>query len=95
MARRKDVLILWPHYFDASLSRNQGRRVPKSLAVQNPKVEEIATAARDLGYFAEMDRDKAHPSTPWISEGRVLVAKAAPKSSVIQKIASTMKDQRS
>ncbi|ERH13467.1 MAG: signal recognition particle 19 kDa protein, partial [halophilic archaeon J07HB67] len=34
--------VLWPAYFDAELSRSDGRRLPVDQAVSEPTVDEIA-----------------------------------------------------
>ena len=47
--RKLDKAIIWPIYFDASKTRKEGRRVPKNLAVQSPKIAELKEAADKLG----------------------------------------------
>ncbi|MFQ6128989.1 MAG: signal recognition particle subunit SRP19/SEC65 family protein [Thermoplasmata archaeon] len=95
MPRRKDIIILWPCYFDRTKTRKEGRRVPKKLAIQDPTAEIIAKTARDLGYYVEIEPEKSHPSEPRKGDGRVIVAKTTPKSDIILQIASRLKDQRS
>ncbi len=41
-------IVLYPAYFDLKRSRQEGRRVPKSLAVDGPTAEEIEKAAKAL-----------------------------------------------
>ncbi len=48
MAEEKPV-VLYPAYFDLKRSREEGRRVPKALAVDGPTTEEIEKAAKALG----------------------------------------------
>ena len=95
MPRKKDLVVLWPSYFDRSKTRREGRRVPKKLAMHEPTVEAIADAARDLGYYAEIEHGRSHPSEPWKGEGRVVVAKTASKSDIVAQIASHLRTQRS
>ncbi len=64
--------VLWPAYFDAALTRSEGRRVPESLAVGEPTVDEIATAVQQVGYDAIIERDKTY-SREYDPRGRVLV----------------------
>jgi len=52
--------VLWPAYFDAELTRSEGRRVPKELAVEKPTVDEIADAVQQVGYDAVIERDKTY-----------------------------------
>ena len=64
--------VLWPAYFDASLTRSEGRRVPRELAVEEPTVDEIADAVQQVGYDAVIERDKPY-SREYEARGRVLV----------------------
>lgn len=86
--RDEGLLVLWPHYFDVELSRGQGRRVPKDLAVEKPRAQDIAKAARSLGLQVTMD-DAAKPPAFWHArQGRVLVAGAEdPKEEILKQVA--------
>lgn len=95
MPRKKDLVILWPCYFDRAKTRREGRKVPKKLALQEPTTDIIAKTAKDLGFYVEIEPDKSHPSEPWKGTGRVIVAKTTSKSDIIARIASRLKDQRS
>ena len=95
MPRKKDLIILWPCYFDRAKTRKEGRRVPKKFAIPDPTVKAIASAAKDLGYYVEIEPEKSHPSEPWRGDGRVIVAKTTSKSDIVMQIASRLKDQRS
>ena len=64
--------VLWPAYFDAGLTRSEGRRVPTDLAVDEPTVDEIADAVQQVGYDAVIEREKAY-SREFETRGRVLV----------------------
>ncbi len=64
--------VLWPAYFDAALTRSEGRRVPEELAVDEPTVDEIATAVQQVGYDAVIEREKTY-SREFEPRGRVLV----------------------
>ena len=64
--------VLWPAYFDAGLTRSEGRRVPTELAVDEPTVDEIADAVQQVGYDAVIEREKSY-SREFETRGRVLV----------------------
>lgn len=91
---RADHLILWPCYFDAAKSRATGRRVPKSLAVQNPTSEELLAAVRALGLDAELNADKSYPGLWWERGGRISVEKVSCKTELIANVASRLKQMR-
>jgi signal recognition particle subunit SRP19 len=81
--------VIWPAYFDANLSRSEGRRVPEDLAVEEPTVEEIARAVKQVGYDVDVERDKTY-SREYEPRGRVLVqgAEDASKSDLLQATAA-------
>ena len=88
---RTDRIILWPSYFDSRKKRSGGRRVPKSLAVEKPTVEEIFKAVKSLGLEAIILEDKAYPSNWWEHEGCVSVEKSLTKTELISKVAPKLK----
>jgi signal recognition particle subunit SRP19 len=93
--RKQDKAIIWPAYFDVSKTRERGRRVPKSLAVPNPKVEELQTAARRLGLKSEVVALVSYPKVPWQKTGSMLVEKKTPKEQIIKKLAKQLVKIRS
>lgn len=68
--------------------------MPRSLAVSSPKAEEVHSAAKALGLQSVIDPDRAHPTTPWQKEGRVLIQGNYVKVSVIRRVAEKMKSSR-
>lgn len=82
--------VLWPAYFDAAKTRNEGRRVAESMAVTEPTVDEIAKAVQQVGYNAVIERDKAYSRESWEERGRVLVKNAddSSKNDLIQAVAA-------
>lgn len=81
--------VIWPAYFDANLSRSEGRRVPADLAVEEPTAEELARAVTQVGYDVAVDRDKTYPREHE-PRGRVVVRGAddASKSDLLQATAA-------
>jgi len=94
VAKEKRAIVLYPAYFDAERSREDGRRVARKLSVNGPTVEEIAAAAGALGLKPEVEAESAHPSTPWRRDGRVLVRADYFKTSVVRKVAEKVKEAR-
>ncbi len=82
--------VIWPAYLDAERSRREGRRVPESVAVTDPDVEEIAEAVGQVGYDAVIERDVAYPREPWTESGRVTVKGADDdaKNDLVQAVAA-------
>lgn len=89
--RRKDVIILWPIYFDALRSRREGRRLPKKLCIRSPSLGMLEKAAKNLGLNYEVRPEASYPRLPWIKMGFIAVNKAGKnKSQLIKAIASEL-----
>jgi signal recognition particle subunit SRP19 len=82
--------ILYPLYFDSTISRLKGRRVPKKYAVEKPTSEDIAKAAKSLGLNPLLEKNKVHPSCPWKREGRIIVDKKGPKTKLLIQITNRL-----
>lgn len=78
MERSKHFQCIYPVYFDATRSREQGRRVSKSAAVTNPLAREIVDALQAIGndldvpFHVVFEPAKMHPKD-WANPGRVRV----------------------
>ena len=88
--RKQEKIIIWPAYFDKAKTRKNGRRVPKNLAVQSPKIMEIQDAAHKLGLEFEVVIDKGYSKMPWAKTGMLLVEKKGSKEQVINRIAKQL-----
>ncbi|WP_435349376.1 signal recognition particle subunit SRP19 [Haloarchaeobius sp. HRN-SO-5] len=82
--------VIYPAYFDAALSRSNGRRVPKELAVEDPEVDEIAKAVQQVGYDAVVERDVSYARESHRVRGRVLVKNPEDdsKNDIVQAVAA-------
>ena len=91
MVRKGDSkFVLWPRYFDARLSRAEGRRVPEDLAVEKPDASWIEAAAKKAGLSPDLEEKSRDPAKPYVKSGRVLVAKKGPKEAAIRAVAEQM-----
>lgn len=91
MASKDDnTYVIWPLYFDKTLTRKQGRRVPKKLAIEKPQLESLLKAARSLGLNPVNEKTKSHPSRPFIKEGRILVDKKNSKTATLKQLANRL-----
>ncbi len=88
--RKLDKAIIWPIYFDAAKTRKEGRRVPKSQAVQAPKILEIQQAVTKLGLKHEVNLEAHFPKNPWAKTGMLLVEKREAKEAIIKRIAKQL-----
>jgi len=89
MRQQKEVII-WPAYFNSRKARGEGRRVPKSLAIPNPKIREVKEAAEKISLSSQLILDASYPKTPWLKSGLLLIEKKEPKNQLITKIAKQL-----
>lgn len=68
----KQWAVIYPIYFDKTRSVKEGRRVSKSLAVDNPIAVLISDACQSLGFESALEINKTHPND-WSNPGRVRV----------------------
>lgn len=88
--RKQENVVLWPVYFDNSKTRREGRKVPKNVAVSNPRLKELHKAAEVLGFSVKLEVDAAHPAIPWMKTGRMWVKKDKSKMKTIARIAKEL-----
>jgi signal recognition particle subunit SRP19 len=93
--RQQEKIIIWPAYFDSTKTRNDGRRVPKNLAVPIPKISEVKEAAEKLGLLHELVADVGYSKTPWLKTGMILVKKKGSKGQIVLLIAKQLLKVRS
>lgn len=93
--RKQEKVILWPAYFDSTKTREEGRKIPKGLAVPLPKISELKEAAEKLGLEHELVPEASYPKTPWLKTGMLLVTKRETKNQIIKKIAKQLQKIRS
>ena len=91
VSRDEDKYVIWPVYFDKTISRLGGRKVAKKHAVEKPSIEDISKAAKSLGLHPVLEKNAMHPSQHWKKEGRVLVDKKGSKSKLLVQIANHLK----
>jgi signal recognition particle subunit SRP19 len=89
--RGRGKLRVWPVYFDSSYSRGEGRRVPQTKAVKDPKAEDVEEAARRLGLNPILEAAAKYSKQPWRPVGVVLVDKKGSKIRIIKDIAEELR----
>ncbi|KAJ1950747.1 signal recognition particle subunit [Linderina macrospora] len=71
-SRFKRWVCLYPLYFDKARSVDQGRKVPKELAIDQPFARQIADAVKQVGFNVCYEPGKLHPRD-FFNPGRVRV----------------------
>ncbi len=91
VSRDEDTIVIYPCYFDKALSRSSGRRVPLNQAVEKPNVDSLAKAARLIGESIKIEKEAKHPSSPFRSDGRILISNPSDsKQNILSKISSKL-----
>jgi len=85
----KGERILYPCYFDATLMRTEGRKVPLGKAVKNPVLADIETALKKNGVKYRTE-PKSHPARWDRREGRILAEWDKPKGVLLNLICSKL-----
>ena len=90
VSKDEEKLVIWPIYFDKSISKLDGRKVSKKLAVEKPSIDNILKAAKSLGLNPILEKETSYPSKHWKKEGRILIDKKDRKSKILNQIASSL-----
>jgi signal recognition particle subunit SRP19 len=80
---------LYPCYFDATLMRREGRRVPKAMAVKSPTLSEIEAALRRMKIEYRVE-EHHHPARWADREGRIVVNWEGSKENLLKQIARSL-----
>ena len=74
MRKRKEMLVIWPAYFEKSLTRMQGRKIPGNLAAANVTLKILEKAAISSGFEYEIEPNKKYPRGFSGHDGYLVVA---------------------
>ncbi|MEM1526905.1 MAG: signal recognition particle subunit SRP19/SEC65 family protein [Ignisphaera sp.] len=86
--------ILWLSYFDCSLKRRLGRRLPLSLCIDNPRPSEFIEVCKKLGLECNY-LDKRHPRVWYRPYGSIIVKNPyTDKNKFLKVIAKEVKEMR-
>jgi signal recognition particle subunit SRP19 len=87
--------IIWPVYIDSGKSRKEGRKISKKIAISEPKLSEIAKAAKKLNMNPKKEEDKSYPGFWWENSGRIIVEREdISKNKVLTEISETIRSLR-
>lgn len=86
---------VWTSYFDQSLSRKYGRRLPRELSVPDPKPAEVLKACESLGFRCEAE-EKRYPRV-WYKPSALITVRVpadASKHEVVKSIGRKLVEMR-
>ena len=83
--------VIWLSYFDSGKTRSEGRRVPKRLSLDSPKLSDLVSACSLLGLEPEPLPEAKYPRSWWERGGCILVKSESSKTETLNRIAEAMK----
>ena len=87
-------VVLWLVNIDSTATIREGRKIPRSEAVPQPRLDEIVRAAESLGLDPVVE-DKAYPRSWYRQTRRVSVRKVGSKRRTLPEIAREARRLRS
>lgn len=81
--------ILYPCYFDVTLQRREGRRVPRNLGVKSPELTAIEAVLRKMKVPHRVE-EHHHPARWAEHEGRIVAEWEGSKGDLIRKVAGNL-----
>ncbi|MEM0123453.1 MAG: signal recognition particle subunit SRP19/SEC65 family protein [Conexivisphaerales archaeon] len=88
--KEEDKQVIWLDYFDSSLSRAQGRRVPKSLSISNPRPEPFMDVLKKMNIEAQ-NFEARHPKRNNRRTFYIQAKRTIPKQQLLRKLAQGVK----
>ena len=86
-------IVIYPEYFDFSLKRSEGRKVPVNISVKRPNVDELYSITKDIGTKVKKS-PKSHPSN-WPAElGSINLFYEGKKMELLHRIGKELKNLR-
>lgn len=88
-------VVIWLDYFNKTLQREKGRRMPKDKCVFDPSLKELIDATKESGFEIADTNDTARfPRRPYVRSGYVVVPKGSSKTNILNKISEKLVSKR-
>lgn len=86
------MITVWPQYLDKNLSLNEGRKVSKEIAVEDPKLQDIEKTLKRLNLPYSTQKERAYPSKWYEKSGRILVESDKSKLELLKEISLKLQE---
>ena len=89
-------IVIWLDYFNKTIPKKMGRRVPRDKSVFDPSLNELIDAAKAAGLQPTETNDQVRfPRRPYVRSGYIIIAKEQrPKSKIISAISEKLVSKR-
>ena len=82
-----DHIVIWLDYFNKTLSRKKGRRLPKDKCVFDPSLKELIESSNDAGLKPTETNDQVRfPKRAYVRSGYIILEKKFSKTKILNKI---------
>lgn len=86
------MITVWPQYLDKNLSLNEGRKVSKEIAVEEPKLQDIEKALKRLNLHYSTQKERSYPGKWYEKSGRILIESDKPKLELLKEISLKLQE---
>jgi signal recognition particle subunit SRP19 len=88
-------VVVWLDYFNKTLPRNKGRKLPKEKCIFDPSLKELIEAAKAAKLeITESDDKVRFPKRPFVRSGYIILPKDGPKTKMLNKISEKLVSKR-
>ncbi len=88
-------VVVWLDYFNKTLPRNKGRKLPKEKCIFDPSLKELVDASKAAGLeLKESDEKVRFPKRPYVRSGYIVLPKGSPKTKILNKISEKLVSKR-
>ena len=82
-------------YFNKTLTKKMGRRLPKDKCIFDPSLKELIDATVEAGFALKESDDKVRfPRRAYVRSGYVVLPKVSPKTKILYKISEKLVAKR-
>jgi len=88
-------IVIWLDYFNKTLTKDKGRRLPKEKCIFDPSLKELIEATKATGYELKDSNDKVRfPKRPFVRSGYIVLPKSSSKTTILKKISEKLVAKR-
>ena len=87
--------VIWLDYFNKTLPKSKGRRLPKEKCVFDPSLKELIEASKQVGLeIVESEDTKRFPRRPYVRSGYIVLPKGSKKTKILYQISEKLISKR-
>jgi signal recognition particle subunit SRP19 len=88
-------IVIWLDYFNKTLTKKMGRRLPKDKCIFDPSLKELVDATVEAGFEPKETDDKVRfPRRAYVRSGYVVLPKVSPKTKILYQISEKLVAKR-